>query len=75
MWAVGFWLAGSRNHLASEAEIVVAGRRHTLRGGDLIILPAGQAHAVRAVSQFKMALTMIRSQPVLRQNPVRRSGG
>ncbi len=50
--------------LEGEAEIVVGGRRHTLHGGDLIILPAGQPHAVTSVSRFKMVLTMIRSQPI-----------
>jgi quercetin dioxygenase-like cupin family protein len=44
-----------------EAEITIAGKPHRLRAGDVIILPAHQPHAVKAVSRFKMLLTMIRS--------------
>lgn len=44
-----------------EAEITVAGQPYRLRAGDLIIMPARQPHAVKAVSRFKMLLTMIRS--------------
>lgn len=47
--------------LEGETEITIAGRPQTLRGGDLILMPAGQPHAVRAVARFKMILTMIRS--------------
>jgi quercetin dioxygenase-like cupin family protein len=44
-----------------EAEITVAGRPYRLRGGDMIVMPAHQPHALKAVSRFKMLLTMIRS--------------
>ena len=44
-----------------EAEITIAGAAHRLRAGDMIIMPAHQPHAVKAVSRFKMLLTMIRS--------------
>ena len=44
-----------------EAEITIAAKPYRLRTGDVIILPAHQPHAVRAVSRFKMLLTMIRS--------------
>jgi quercetin dioxygenase-like cupin family protein len=47
--------------LEGEAEIAIAGRPYALRGGDMIIMPANQPHAVKAVSRFKMMLTMIRS--------------
>jgi len=30
-------------------------------GGAMILLPAGQPHALKAVTRFKMLLTMIRS--------------
>ena len=44
-----------------EATITIAGRAFQVRGGEMIVLPATQPHAVKAVSRFKMLLTMIRS--------------
>jgi quercetin dioxygenase-like cupin family protein len=44
-----------------ETEITIAGTPHRVRAGDLLILPANRPHAVKAVSRFKMLLTMIRS--------------
>ena len=44
-----------------QALITIAGRPHHLGAGDMIILPAHQPHAVKAVSRFKMLLTMIRA--------------
>lgn len=42
-------------------EITIAGLPHRLQAGELILMPAGQPHAVRALERFKMLLTMIRS--------------
>jgi quercetin dioxygenase-like cupin family protein len=47
--------------LEGEAEITVDGQSHRVLCGEMILLPAGQPHAVKAVSRFKMMLTMIRS--------------
>ena len=47
--------------LDGAAEVTIAGQRFPLRPGEAIIIPAGQPHAVRAVSRFKMLLTMIRA--------------
>jgi quercetin dioxygenase-like cupin family protein len=47
--------------LEGEAEIMVSGQSHRAQGGEMILLPAGQPHALKAVHQFKMMLTMIRS--------------
>ncbi len=44
-----------------RAEITIAGISHSLRQGDMIILPAHVPHAVKAVEPFKMLLVMIRS--------------
>lgn len=44
-----------------EAEIIVSGRPFHVREGEMVILPANQPHAVRAVRKFKMLLIMIRS--------------
>jgi quercetin dioxygenase-like cupin family protein len=43
------------------AEIEIAGRPHRLKAGEMLLMPAGKPHAVRALAQFKMLLTMIRS--------------
>ena len=44
-----------------EADITISGRTHRLNGGQVIIMPAGQPHSVRAPGRFKMLLCMIRS--------------
>ena len=49
------------NVLEGKAEIRIAGQPFSLSAGDVILMPANQPHAVRAVSAFKMLLTMIRS--------------
>ncbi|NJC98081.1 MAG: cupin domain-containing protein [Anaerolineales bacterium] len=46
--------------LDGEAEIKISGRPFHLKAGDAIIMPADEPHAVRALSRFKMLLTMIR---------------
>jgi quercetin dioxygenase-like cupin family protein len=47
--------------LDGEAMITVAGRQHRLTAGEIILMPAHQPHALKAISRFKMLLTMIRS--------------
>jgi quercetin dioxygenase-like cupin family protein len=44
-----------------EAAITVAGQPHRVRTGEMILMPAHQPHALKALSRFKMLLTMIRS--------------
>ena len=44
-----------------EAEITIAGKRHRVRAGELILMPANQPHALKAGQRFKMLLTMIRA--------------
>ena len=44
-----------------EAEIVIAGRTFHLKEGETITMPANKPHSLKAVSKFKMILTMIRS--------------
>jgi len=44
-----------------EAEITVSGEPHRVRGGEMILMPAGRPHALRALTRFKMLLTLIRS--------------
>ena len=47
--------------LAGMAEITIAGELHPLAAGEMIIMPANQPHALKAVARFKMLLVMIRS--------------
>lgn len=47
--------------LDGEAEISIAGKSHSVRSGEMILMPANQPHALKAASRFKMVLTMIRS--------------
>lgn len=47
--------------LDGEAEIVISGKPLRLKEGEMVIMPANQPHALRAVRKFKMVLTMIRS--------------
>jgi quercetin dioxygenase-like cupin family protein len=47
--------------LEGEVEIGIAGQPHRLQGGEMILMPAGQPHGLKALTRFKMILTMIRS--------------
>ncbi len=47
--------------LDGEAEIVISGEPHQLQAGEMIIMPGGKPHALRAVRRFKMMLVMVRS--------------
>jgi quercetin dioxygenase-like cupin family protein len=47
--------------LDGEAEITIAGKPHRLQGGQMILMPARQPHALKALKPFKMVLTLIRS--------------
>ncbi len=44
-----------------EAEITVSGVARRVKEGEMVLLPAGEPHALAAVERFKMVLTMIRS--------------
>lgn len=50
------------NVVDGEAEITIDGVLHQLTAGEFILLPAGHPHAVKAVTKFKMILTMIRKE-------------
>ncbi len=47
--------------LDGEAQITVSGNPLQLSAGAMVIMPAEEPHAVKAVTPFKMLLTMIRS--------------
>jgi len=48
--------------LDGEAEIRISGTPHRVVQNEMIVLPANQPHAVKALGAFKMLLTMLRSQ-------------
>jgi len=45
--------------LEGETLITIEGTDYPLKAGEIIIMPARKPHAVQAVTQFKMMLTMI----------------
>jgi quercetin dioxygenase-like cupin family protein len=47
--------------LEGEAEIVISGNELQAGGGDMVVMPANEPHALRAVEKFKMILVMIRT--------------
>ena len=47
--------------LEGEVEITIAGKLHRVQGGEMILMPAQQPHALKALQRSKMILTMIRS--------------
>ncbi len=47
--------------LEGKAQITISGVSYDLMEGNMIIMPANDPHAVKAVDNFKMLLTMIRS--------------
>ncbi len=47
--------------LEGEAEITIGGTPHRVAAGQLVLMPGGVPHALRAVARFKMMLTMIRA--------------
>lgn len=46
--------------LDGESEITIAGHVHSLKKGEMIIMPSGIPHALKAASAFKMLLVMIK---------------
>ena len=47
--------------LEGQAEIVVSGKPLRTTAGEAVLMPANQPHSLKALSRFKMLLTMIRS--------------
>ncbi len=43
-----------------KADISIAGKAHPVGKGEMIIMPAGIPHALKAVTRFKMILVMIK---------------
>ncbi len=47
--------------LDGEAEVRISGKPYHLNVGEMIIMPANEPHALKAIKRFKMMLVMIRS--------------
>ncbi|MBI4765663.1 MAG: cupin domain-containing protein [Deltaproteobacteria bacterium] len=47
--------------LEGRVEVKISGNPFLLKQGEMIIMPANQPHALKAVERFKMLLTMITS--------------
>ena len=48
--------------IEGRAEIRIAGAPHAVSEGEMLLLPANRSHALKALTPFKMMLTMIRSE-------------
>ncbi len=46
--------------LDGKVEILIGGQPYILNNGESIVMPAGIPHALKAIEQFKMLLTMIK---------------
>lgn len=44
-----------------KAEITISGNKNVLEKDEMIIMPANEPHALKALEKYKMVLTMIRS--------------
>src|SRR3989344_6696769 len=46
--------------IEGEARIKISGKEYNLKGGEMIIMPAGEPHSLKAIEKFKMLLVMIK---------------
>jgi len=47
--------------LDGEAEVTISGKTVTVKQGEMVIMPGGKPHALRAIKRFKMLLVMIKA--------------
>ena len=47
--------------LDGEAEITISGKPLRLKRGEMVIMPANQPHALKAINRFKMMLIMLKA--------------
>ncbi len=47
--------------LDGEVEVTISGNSSSVKTGEIIIMPANEPHALKAVDRFKMLLIMIKS--------------
>jgi quercetin dioxygenase-like cupin family protein len=46
--------------IEGEAQITISGAPRSVQAGEVLIMPANEPHALRAVRKFKMMLIMVR---------------
>lgn len=46
--------------LEGRADIMISGVPHAVNAGEMIVMPANQPHALKAVDRFKMLLVLIK---------------
>ena len=46
--------------LEGEVDLTLSGIPHSMKAGDVIVMPANETHALKALKPFKILLTMIR---------------
>lgn len=47
--------------IEGESEVTISGKPFHLKEGNMIIMPANEPHALKAITRFKMLLVMIKS--------------
>ncbi len=47
--------------IEGDVEVTILGKAHRVSAGKMLLLPANQPHALKAISAFKMMLTMVRA--------------
>jgi len=47
--------------LDGNAEITISGKTYVLNEGEMVVMPANEPHALKAIQRFKMLLVMIKS--------------
>jgi quercetin dioxygenase-like cupin family protein len=47
--------------IEGEAEITISGNPYSVKKGEMIIMPADEPHALKALKKFKMILTMVKA--------------
>lgn len=49
------------NVIDGEADVIISGKSHPVKEGEMIIMPANKPHSLKAIRRFKMMLIMIKA--------------
>lgn len=47
--------------IKGKGAVTISGKKYILKGGEMIIMPGGQPHSIKALEKLKMALIMMKS--------------